>query len=130
MVRAILTHAACTCDAASSRGKRAAVQEENGLVIFGWALGCLLVSFLLSLLRMEKRWIRWQQNERVGHILQSTVGDPTPPPLSFRPHEEDELFILAPQPPYLNYTLTRLVTKLHLTLPSRSCRTAYEPTRP
>jgi hypothetical protein len=52
-----------------------AVQEENGLVIFGWALGCLLASFLLSLLRMEKRWIRWQKNERVvGQILQSTVG--------------------------------------------------------
>jgi hypothetical protein len=44
-------------------------------VIFGWALGCLLASFLLSLLRMEKRWVRWQKNERVvGHILQSTVG--------------------------------------------------------
>ena len=53
----------------------AAGQEENGLVIFGWALGCLLASFLLSLLRMEKRWVRWQKNERVvGHILQSTVG--------------------------------------------------------
>ncbi|ELR12899.1 biotin-acetyl-CoA-carboxylase ligase [Acanthamoeba castellanii str. Neff] len=49
--------------------------EENGLVIFGWAFGCLLASFLLSLLRMEKRWIRWQKNERVvGQILQSTVG--------------------------------------------------------
>jgi len=53
----------------------AAGQEENGLVIFGWTLGCLLASFLLSLLRMEKRWVRWQKNERVvGHILQSTVG--------------------------------------------------------